>query len=138
MQLRPGLLLCADELLGAGFGAVTVLPAALTSFYMGAALVGVLLPLFIMTASGSDPKAAHRQGDCLHGASPCKEGAADCHLPRAESSHWRAVQAGLARGSHPATLGRLPVFGPAVWLSNAVVGGVSLMPQLLKVFKRRA
>ena len=31
---------------GAGFGAVTLLPGAVSSFYVGAALVGVLFPLF--------------------------------------------------------------------------------------------
>ncbi|GAB4821815.1 hypothetical protein N2152v2_008861 [Parachlorella kessleri] len=43
----------------AGFGAVTVLPMMFGSFYTGAALVGVLFPLFIMLAADSSPKRRH-------------------------------------------------------------------------------
>ncbi len=45
-----------------GFGAATVLPMALTSFYVGAALVGVLFPLWIMMACDSNPRLVYQRG----------------------------------------------------------------------------
>ncbi len=46
----------------AGFGTATVLPMALTSFYTGAALVGLLFPLDIMMAADANPKAVYQRG----------------------------------------------------------------------------
>lgn len=47
----------------AGFGTVAALPAAVGSFYVGAALVGVLFPLFIMLAADSSPKQRTEEGE---------------------------------------------------------------------------
>lgn len=44
-----------------GFGAATVLPMAFVSFYVGAALVGVLFPLWIMMACDSNPKLVYQR-----------------------------------------------------------------------------
>ena len=53
----------------AGFGTVAALPAALGSFYTGAAAVGVLFPLFIMLAADASPKRAAERGE-LSGEGP--------------------------------------------------------------------
>lgn len=50
-----------------GFGAATVLPMALTSFYVGAALVGVLFPLWIMMACDSNPRLVYQRGEATGG-----------------------------------------------------------------------
>jgi hypothetical protein len=41
---------------------VVVLPAALTSFYVGAALAGMSFPLFVIVAADCDVKEAYRRG----------------------------------------------------------------------------
>ena len=54
---------CPATCLCPGFGAATVLPMALTSFYAGAALVGVLFPLWIMMACDSNPRLVYQRGE---------------------------------------------------------------------------
>ncbi|KAI7846132.1 hypothetical protein COHA_000393 [Chlorella ohadii] len=92
-----------------GFGAATVLPMALTSFYVGAALVGVLFPLWIMMACDSNPRLVYQR--------VLGEGGA-------------AGAAAAPRASLPP----LPVFRSACWVTNKLLGNASLIPRLVRLF----
>ena len=55
----------------AGFGSSMVATTMVMPFYEGAAIVGVLFPIFIVTATDANPREAYQQGrnwseqDCL-------------------------------------------------------------------------
>jgi len=47
----------------AGFGSILAAVTCASSFFVGASLVGVFFPMFIMTAIDADPKESHAQGN---------------------------------------------------------------------------
>ncbi|EFN53255.1 hypothetical protein CHLNCDRAFT_137174 [Chlorella variabilis] len=84
-----------------GFGCATVLPMAVASFYVGAALIGLLFPLDIMMAADSNPKLVYQQV--------------------------------LGEGNVHGSLPPLPMFRPACWATNQLLGNLALAPRLVRL-----
>ena len=86
----------------AGFGSLMIVVGAVLPYFEGAATVGILFPLFIVTAADANPKAAYTE---------CRQ--------------W------FTRHGQGVLFTRVPVFGPTVAVSNALLAGLSLLPRLL-------
>ena len=66
----------------AGFGSATVLPCTFVSYYTGAALLGLLFPLYIMMAADSNPKLVYKRGAAVTGRWCCiLHGPRNCGTP---------------------------------------------------------
>ena len=85
----------------AGFGSFMILVGEALSYFEGAAITAILFPLFIVAASDANPTQAY-----------------------AVAAQWTS-QRGVA-----VKFIRLPVFGVAVAVTNALLASVGLIPRL--------
>ena len=86
----------------AGFGALMIFVGAVMPYFEAAAVVGWLFPLFIVASADANPRKAYSE-----------------------------VQQWYTQRNQGVKFARVPVFGLTVWMSNALLAGLSVLPGML-------